>query len=158
MFAGFFKGRWCRCGIPQPCRKPTDHQRPVQNRHSAGQGAGDDHHCLRGFRRRGLGTGPAWSGHLLAEPTDLIGTGQGVAGDDYIPAVSKIRAIDENIGIMIASGITTAEDVYNVVRLGADGTGGTSGILSAPDPVIRIREMAEAILQAEKDRKTEGEA
>lgn len=95
---------------------------------------------------------------LLAEPTDLIGTGQ-VAGDDYIlDTVSKIRAIDENIGIMIASGITTAEDVYNVVRLGADGTGGTSGILSAPDPVIRIREMAEAILQAEKDRKTEGEA
>ncbi|MGL4547437.1 MAG: triose-phosphate isomerase, partial [Eubacterium aggregans] len=72
--------------------------------------------------------------------------------------VSKIRAIDENIGIMIASGITTAEDVYNVVRLGADGTGGTSGILSAPDPVKRIREMVEAILQAEKDRKTEGEA
>lgn len=95
---------------------------------------------------------------LLAEPTDLIGTGQ-VAGDDYIlDTVSKIRAIDKNIGIMIASGITTAEDVYNVVRLGADGTGGTSGILSAPDPVKRIREMAVAILQAEKDRKTEGEA
>ena len=54
---------------------------------------------------------------------------------------------------MIASGITTAEDVYNVIKLGADGTGGTSGILKAPDPVRRVQEMAEAVLQAQRDRK-----
>ncbi|MEG0377042.1 MAG: triose-phosphate isomerase [Eubacterium sp.] len=88
---------------------------------------------------------------LLAEPTDLIGTGQ-VADDAYIiETIAQIRAIDDTIGIMIASGITTAEDVYNVIKLGADGTGGTSGILSAPNPSVRIREMAEAILKAEKD-------
>lgn len=89
---------------------------------------------------------------LLAEPTDLIGTGQ-VADDSYITeTVAQIRAIDSKIGIMIASGITTADDVYNVIKLGADGTGGTSGILNAPDPVVRIREMAEAIVKAEQDR------
>ena len=54
---------------------------------------------------------------------------------------------------MIASGITTADDVYNVVRLGADGTGATSGILNAPDPAVRIQEMAEAIVRAAKDRR-----
>lgn len=89
---------------------------------------------------------------LLAEPTDLIGTGQ-VADDSYITeTVAQIRAIDSKIGIMIASGITTADDVYNVIKLGADGTGGTSGILNVPDPVVRIREMAEAIVKAEQDR------
>lgn len=89
---------------------------------------------------------------LLCEPTDLIGTGQ-VADDSYIyESVSRIHAVDPNVKVMIASGITTAKDVYNVVRLGADGTGATSGILKAPDPAVRIQEMAEAILQAEKDR------
>lgn len=92
---------------------------------------------------------------LLCEPTDLIGTGK-VAGDSYIhESVSQIRAVDPDVKVMIASGITTADDVYNVVRLGADGTGATSGILNAPDPAVRIQEMAEAILRAKKDREEE---
>ena len=53
---------------------------------------------------------------------------------------------------MIASGITTADDVYRVVRLGADGSGATSGILGAPDPGQRIMEMAEAIVRAAAER------
>ena len=89
---------------------------------------------------------------LLCEPTDLIGTGQ-VADDSYITeTVDKIRAIDPEIQIMIASGISTADDCYNVVKLGADGTGATSGILNAPDPAVRVQEMAEAIVKAAKDR------
>ena len=90
---------------------------------------------------------------LLCEPTDLIGTGI-VADDSYtLEVISKIRAVDPNILIMIASGITTPDDVYNVIKLGADGTGGTSGILNAPDPVERIREMAQAIARAAEDRR-----
>jgi triosephosphate isomerase len=90
---------------------------------------------------------------LLCEPTDLIGTGQ-VADDSYIlKTTEQIKSINPDIAVMIASGITTAEDVYNVIKLGADGTGGTSGILKAPDPVRRVQEMAEAVLQAQRDRK-----
>ena len=53
---------------------------------------------------------------------------------------------------MIASGVVTADDCYNVVRLGADGTGATSGILNAPLPAVRVQEMAEAIVKAYKER------
>ena len=89
---------------------------------------------------------------LLCEPTDLIGTGK-TADDSYTTSiVAKIRGIDPSIGIMIASGITTADDVYRVVRLGADGSGATSGILGAPDPGQRIMEMAEAIVRAAAER------
>ncbi|WP_295163630.1 triose-phosphate isomerase [Selenomonas sp. F0473] len=89
---------------------------------------------------------------LLCEPTDLIGTGK-TADDNYtVSIVAKIRSVDPAIGIMIASGITTADDVYRVVRLGADGSGATSGILNAPDPGKRIEEMAEAIVRAAADR------
>ena len=89
---------------------------------------------------------------LLCEPTDLIGTGR-TADDSYtISIVAKIRSIDPTIAVMIASGITTADDVYRVVRLGADGSGATSGILNAPDPTERIMEMAKAIVRAAEVR------
>ena len=94
---------------------------------------------------------------LLCEPTDLIGTGK-VADNSYvIEATSKIRAINPEILVMIASGVSTADDVYNVIRLGADGTGATSGILKAPDPCLRVMEMARAMAQAVKDREQQGD-
>ena len=89
---------------------------------------------------------------VLAEPTDLIGTGQ-VADDSYtIDTVKALHEIDPEVLVMIASGVTTADDCYNVIHLGADGTGATSGILKAPSPAVRIREMAEAIAKAGRER------
>lgn len=94
---------------------------------------------------------------LLCEPTDLIGTGR-TADDSYTTSiVAEIRAINPAIGIMIASGITTADDVYRVVHLGADGSGATSGILNAPDPAVRIAEMADAVLRGVSERRGAGE-
>ncbi len=88
---------------------------------------------------------------VLAEPTDLIGTGQ-VADDAYtIEAINQVRKVNPDVLVVVASGVSTAEDCYNMVRLGADGTGGTSGILNAPSPAVRIKEMAEAIVRAKKD-------
>ena len=87
---------------------------------------------------------------VLAEPTDLIGTGQ-VADDAYtIEAIDQVRKVNPDVLVVVASGVSTAEDCYNMIRLGADGTGGTSGILNAPSPAVRIREMAEAIVRAVK--------
>ena len=89
---------------------------------------------------------------VLAEPTDLIGTGQ-VADDSYTTeTVKALHEVNPDVLVMIASGVTTAEDCYNVVKLGADGTGATSGILNAPSPAERVREMAEAIVRAGKER------
>ena len=88
---------------------------------------------------------------VLAEPTDLIGTGQ-VADDAYtIEAIDQVRKVNPVVLVVVASGVSTAEDCYNMVRLGADDTGGTSGILNAPSPAVRIKEMAEAIVRAKKD-------
>ncbi len=89
---------------------------------------------------------------VLAEPTDLIGTGK-VADDSYtVETVKALHAVDPEVLVMIASGVTTADDCYNVVKLGADGTGATSGILNAPDPKERVMEMARAIAKAYNDR------
>lgn len=89
---------------------------------------------------------------VLAEPTDLIGTGQ-VADDSYtIETVALLEKVNPRVRVMIASGVSTAEDCYNVIKLGADGTGATSGILNAPDPAMRVRQMAEAIVKAYQER------
>lgn len=89
---------------------------------------------------------------LLCEPTELIGTGT-TADDSYvIEACTKIREIDPEILVMIASGVTIADDVYNVIKLGADGTGATSGILNAPDPGQRVWDMAVAMKKAFEER------
>lgn len=92
---------------------------------------------------------------VLAEPTDLIGTGQ-VADDSYTTeTVKALHEINPDVLVMIASGVSTAQDCYNVVKLGADGTGATSGILNAPSPAERVREMAEAIVKAQKELEEE---
>lgn len=88
---------------------------------------------------------------ILAEPTELIGTGKTADNSYVIETTEKIREMSPNTLVMIASGVTTAEDVYNVIKLGADGTGGTNGILGAPDPKKRIEEWAEAMVKAIKD-------
>ena len=89
---------------------------------------------------------------VLAEPTDLIGTGQ-VAEESYTTeTVKALNEVNPNVLVMIASGVSTAEDCYNVIKLGADGTGATSGILNAPDPAVRVREMAEAIVKANQEK------
>ena len=90
---------------------------------------------------------------VLAEPTELIGTGRTADGAYTKETLKAIHAVAPGVLVMIASGITTAGDCYNVVRLGADGTGSTSGILKAPSPALRIREMAEAVLRADRDRR-----
>lgn len=88
---------------------------------------------------------------IVAEPTELIGTGQ-VADDSYaVETVKELKEVNPNVLVVIGAGISTAEDCYHVIKLGADGTGATSGILNAPAPAERIREMAEAIIQAKKE-------
>ena len=89
---------------------------------------------------------------ILAEPTALIGSGT-TADDSYtVDAVAAVRSVDPEVKVMIASGITTPEDCYKVVYLGADGTGSTSGIVKAPDPAQRVYRMVEAIVRAARDR------
>ena len=84
---------------------------------------------------------------LLCAPTGKT------ADDSYTTSiVTEIRASNPTIGIMIASGITTADDVYRVVHLGADGSGATSGILNAPNPAARIAEMADAVIRGVSER------
>lgn len=91
---------------------------------------------------------------ILAEPTELIGTGTAADTGYIVESVKAIKAVNPAIKVMIASGITTPEDCYKVVYHGADGTGSTSGIVNAPVPAQRMEEMAAAIVEAAQERET----
>ncbi len=89
---------------------------------------------------------------ILCEPTDLIGTGQ-TSDSSYIEQTNQaIKEIDENILVMQAAGISTPDDVYRTIELGADGTGCTSGITNADSPADMLTDMIEALVKAYKER------
>lgn len=90
---------------------------------------------------------------LLCEPTELIGTGQ-TSDEDYIQKTNHaIKEIDPDIFILQAAGISTPEDVYQTLQMGADGTGCTSGITEADFPAKMLEEMIEAVQRIHEERK-----
>jgi triosephosphate isomerase len=91
---------------------------------------------------------------VLAEPPDLIATGVSagnVMADFVRDAVAAVRGVDPRILVMSGAGVTGPEDVDRMMRLGLDGTGSSSGILRAADPVATMRAMLEATARAWHD-------
>ena len=78
---------------------------------------------------------------LVAEPTELIGTGV-TAGNDYVrETLRAVVAVDPDIMVLQGAGISNGQDVYNTIRMGAMATGSTSGIIKAKDPAAMVEEM-----------------
>ena len=71
---------------------------------------------------------------IVAEPTDLIGTG--VASDmGYVrDTIEAVRKIDPRIMVLQGAGISGPDDVARVIRAGAQATGVTSAVMKAADP------------------------
>lgn len=78
---------------------------------------------------------------IVAEPTELIGTG--VASDmRYVKdTIEAVRRINPDIMVLQGAGISGPEDVANMIRAGAQATGSTSGIMKAADPLAAAEEM-----------------
>ena len=88
---------------------------------------------------------------MVCELTSLIGTGT-VAGEDYMRASTEaVKAVSPDTLVLQAAGISSGQNVYDAIRYGADGTGGTSGIVAAPDPMSMLEEMFAALDQARTD-------
>ena len=85
------------------------------------------------------------------EPPALIGTGKSVGRmnkDFVINSVKTVKKINPNIIVGSGAGVVTGNDVAEIIRLGAEATGATSGILKAKDPVKVLEEMIKALKQA----------
>ena len=50
--------------------------------------------------------------------------------------------------VLQGAGISNGQDVYNTIKLGAQATGSTSGIIKAKDPEAMVDEMLSALRRA----------
>ncbi|NLM77571.1 MAG: triose-phosphate isomerase [Ruminococcaceae bacterium] len=92
---------------------------------------------------------------IVAEPSDLIGTGK-VSDMAYVlESIRRIKAVNPDILILQAAGISKGEDVYRVIRAGAEATGSSSGITKAADPADMVDEMVAAVRRAWDERAQE---
>ncbi len=82
---------------------------------------------------------------IVAEPTELIGTGVASDMKYVVDTIESVRAINPDIMVLQGAGISGPDDVANVIRAGAQATGCTSGILKASDPEAAAEEMLWAL-------------
>jgi triosephosphate isomerase len=92
---------------------------------------------------------------IMAEPPDLIGGNKSVAEvqqEFILNTIEAVRRINPEIIIFNSAGIRSGEDAAAVIRFGADGTGSTSGVLTAEDPAAKLEEMIKAVSEAAQSR------
>ncbi|MBE7032836.1 MAG: triose-phosphate isomerase [Ruminococcaceae bacterium] len=78
---------------------------------------------------------------IVAEPTDLIGTGQTSDSNYVIETIKTVNEINPDIMVLQGAGISNGQDVYNTIKLGAQATGTTSGIMKSDRPYEMVEEM-----------------
>ena len=78
---------------------------------------------------------------IFAEPTELIGTGQTSDANYVVDTIKAVEEINPDIMVLQGAGISNGQDVYNTIKLGAQATGSTSGIIKAADPYAMVEEM-----------------
>ena len=89
---------------------------------------------------------------IVAEPSELIGTGVSV-GPEYVEAATKcVKDINPDILVLTAAGISNGTDVYNTIIAGADATGSSSGVAKAADRAAMVDEMIAACRKAWNER------
>ena len=85
---------------------------------------------------------------LVAEPTELIGTGK-PADKEYVDEVIRvIREINPDIKPFPSAGISKGEDCYNIIKAGASASACSSAIAKAENPLVLAEEMIAAVRKA----------
>lgn len=82
---------------------------------------------------------------MICEPMAAIGTGEMDAGDYVERTTAIVKDVDPSILVIQAAGVSRGADVARVLAQGADGSGGTSGIIKHPDWREILTEMYSAI-------------
>jgi triosephosphate isomerase len=76
---------------------------------------------------------------ILLEPPALIGTAGCLSRDWITPANEAVRRVDPVVLMMHAGGVSSPSIAEAIMAIGADGTGSTSGVIGADDPLSAAR-------------------
>ena len=87
---------------------------------------------------------------IVVESPELIGAGGGHDTDPQAIAATNqaIWRVDPRIRVLRGAGIGDAHDVYEVIAAGAQGTGSSSAICNAADPMSMLEAMIRAVREA----------
>lgn len=90
---------------------------------------------------------------IIAESPALIGVGKRAANDRQSIAEinAAVRAVDPEICVLHGAGISSGQDVYDIISAGAQAAGSSSGILKAQDPFAMLEDMIHAVRKAWDD-------
>ena len=89
---------------------------------------------------------------IVTEPTPLIGTGTRIDDNYVLESIRTVKAVNPDVLVLQGAGISNEDDVYNVIKLGAEATGCTSGIIKAADPIKMADAMIAAVRRAWDER------
>jgi triosephosphate isomerase len=85
---------------------------------------------------------------IVAEPSELIGTGKTSDTSYVTESIRVIKSINPDILVLQSAGISSGQDVYNLIAAGAEGSGSSSGIVKAANPSAMIDEMIHGLRDA----------
>lgn len=82
---------------------------------------------------------------IVEEPLMIAGGRRDAAARTAIAEVNgAVRAVDPRIRVLHGAGINGPDDVHDVIAAGAEGTGSSSAIFTAPDPPAMLASMIRA--------------
>jgi len=85
------------------------------------------------------------------EPSELIGSGQASDMGYVMEAINAVKAINPDILVEQAAGITTAQQIYDFIMAGSEAAGSASGILNSERPFELLDEMVSYVKKARED-------
>ena len=85
------------------------------------------------------------------EPSDLIGSGQASDMSYVMDAIKAVKAINPDILVEQAAGITTAQQIYDFIMAGSEAAGSASGILNSDNPFELLDEMISYVKKAREE-------
>lgn len=92
---------------------------------------------------------------VAIEPPELIGSGRAVSKERpeiVSDSVRKIRSVNRTVKILCGAGVSTGDDVYLALKLGAEGVLVASGVIKAPEPEAVVKDFCEAVLRFQMNR------
>ncbi len=91
---------------------------------------------------------------VAIEPPELIGSGRAVSKeqpDVVTQSVKEIRRVNSDVKILCGAGVSTGDDVYASLRLGAQGVLVASAVVKSNHPDTVITDFCNAIRRFEDD-------
>ncbi len=82
---------------------------------------------------------------ILAEPSELIGSGKRSSQNYIRDSVKTVKEINPEIKVMHGAGISSGEDVKNIINSGSDAAGAASGIFESTTPIKVLEEFISAM-------------